>query len=76
VLYMVIETYAHGPEPVYAGVSERGRCSDRGSRTWRVGSTTAEPGLFDELTSKWSDLVEFEIVPGITPRDVVARTTD
>jgi hypothetical protein len=37
---------------------------------------TAEPSLFDELTSKCSDLVEFEIVPGITPRDVVARTTD
>ena len=34
---------------------------------------TDDPRLFDERTARWSDLVEFEVVPVITSADATAR---
>jgi Protein of unknown function (DUF3303) len=34
---------------------------------------TTEPSLFDEWTASWSDLVEFEIVPVVSPQDAAGR---
>jgi hypothetical protein len=31
------------------------------------------PALLDEWTARWSDLVEFEVVPVITSADAAAR---
>lgn len=87
-LYMVIERYTHGPEPVYARLSERGRMLPPGlryleswvdedglSRCFQLMETEA-PSLLSEWTSNWSDLVEFEIVPVVTSRDAAARVAD
>jgi Protein of unknown function (DUF3303) len=85
VLYMVIETYTRGPEPVYARASERGRMVPPGlayleswveerslNRCFQL-METEQPSLFDEWIANWSDLVAFEIVPVISSGDAAAR---
>lgn len=84
-LYFVVETYTHGPEPVYARVAERGRMLPTGlayveswvekrglGRCFQL-METENPNLFDEWIAGWSDLVEFEIVPVLTSTDAAAR---
>jgi len=84
-LFMVIETYTHGPEPVYSRAAERGRMLPPGlayleswvderslDRCFQLMETT-EPRLFDQWIASWSDLVEFEIVPVINSADAAAR---
>jgi hypothetical protein len=34
---------------------------------------TDDPQLLDEWTARWSDLVEFEVVPVITSAEAAAR---
>ncbi len=73
-LYMVIETYRHGPAPVYARASEHGRMLPPGlvyveswvdkrglDRCFQL-METEQADLFDKWIANWSDLVEFEIV--------------
>ena len=83
--YMVIETYTAGPGPVYARAAERGRMLPRGlvyveswiderrlDRCFQL-METEEPSLFDLWTANWNDLVEFEIVPVVSPAEAAAR---
>jgi len=85
VLYLVIEKYLHGPKPVYARASERGRLLPAGlryleswveedglSRCFQL-METADASLFDEWIASWSDLVEFEVVPVVTSQEAAAR---
>jgi hypothetical protein len=85
VLYLVIEKYVHGPEPVYARASERGRLLPPGlpyleswveerdlSRCFQL-METEDASLFDEWTANWSDLVEFEIVAVVSSHEAAAR---
>lgn len=72
--YMVIETFVHGPEPVYARAAEQGRMlpegleyvdswvSDDLGRCWQL-METDDRALLDEWIAHWDDLVEFEVVP-------------
>ena len=72
-LFMVVEHYRDGPDPVYARFAEHGRMLPDGLRyldSWVVAGTrdvcfqlmeTAEPALFDAWTVRWADLVRFEI---------------
>jgi Protein of unknown function (DUF3303) len=82
---MVIETYTHGPVPVYARASEQGRMlppglshldswvDERGlSRCFQL-METDDPSLFKTWIAHWRDLVEFEVVPVITSDDAAAR---
>ncbi|HEY7196093.1 MAG TPA: DUF3303 family protein [Gaiellaceae bacterium] len=84
-LYMVIETYSQGPEPVYARAAERGRMLPPGlaylaswveepglDRCFQL-METDEPRLFDEWIANWSDLAEFAIVPVITSAEAADR---
>ena len=84
-LYLVIEKYLHGPKPVYARASERGRLLPAGlryleswveedglSRCFQL-METADASLFDEWIASWSDLVEFEVVPVVTSQEAAAR---
>jgi Protein of unknown function (DUF3303) len=82
---MVIETFTHAPEPVYARAAERGRMLPPGLEfvdSWvdeRLGRCfqlmeTDDPSLFDEWTARWSDLAEFEIVAVITSPEAAARS--
>ncbi len=84
--YMVIETYVHGPRPVYARAAARGRMlpsglvyldswiAERGlDRCYQL-METEDPSLFDTWTAAWSDIVEFEIVPVINSAEAAARS--
>jgi len=71
---MVIETYVHGPAPVYARAAERGRMLPAGLLyldSWVDASRldrcfqlmeTDDVTLFDEWIEQWSDIVAFEVV--------------
>jgi hypothetical protein len=85
VLYMVIETYTQGAQPVYERAAERGRMLPAGleyvdswveepglGRCWQL-METEDPSLFDEWTAAWADLVEFEVVPVVGSADAAAR---
>ena len=76
-LYLVIESYTQGAQPVYERAAERGRMLPAGleyvdswvdeqrlDRCFQL-METADPSLFDEWIAAWSDLVEFEVVPVI-----------
>jgi Protein of unknown function (DUF3303) len=77
-LYMVVEQYTRGPEPVYDRAAERGRMLPEGLRyidSWVVDGSmdtcfqlmeTDDPALFDIWTDNWLDLVSFEIYPVVT----------
>jgi hypothetical protein len=82
---MVIETYTHGPDAVYARAAERGRMLPAGLEyveSWVDLRTlgrcfqlmeTEEPALFDEWIAHWSDVVDFEIVPVIGSTEAATR---
>lgn len=75
--YMVVETFLHGAQPVYARAAEQGRMlpdgleyvdswvSDDLGRCWQL-METDDPTLLDEWIAQWQDLVEFEVVPVLT----------
>jgi Domain of unknown function (DUF3303) len=87
VRYMVIETYRHGPGPVYARACDRGRMLPPGleyPESWIEERSldrcfqlmeTEEPSLFDQWIANWSDLVEFEIVAVISSAEAASRVT-
>ena len=83
--YMVIESYKHGPAPVYERFAARGRMLPEGlvfidswidarnvDRCFQL-MQTDDVSLFDVWTAAWSDLVDFEIVPVITSAEAAAR---
>ena len=84
-LYLVIEKYVRGPEPVYARASERGRLLPPGLRyldSWVEARELSrcfqlmeaeDASLFGEWIAGWSDLVEFEIVPVVSSQEAAAR---
>jgi hypothetical protein len=84
-LYLVIETYRYGPEPVYARAAERGRLLPPGLRyvdSWVTADglnrcfqlmDTDDADSFAAWVSEWNDLVDFEIVPVISSREAAAR---
>jgi hypothetical protein len=72
--YMIIETFVHGAEPVYARFRERGRMAPAGLEY--LGSVVSvdgrrcfqimacnEQSLLASWMDKWRDLVSFEVVP-------------
>ena len=82
--YMIIETYTHGPGPVYARFRERGRMAPDGLRY--VSSVVTADGnrcyqimecddrtLLDHWIDAWSDIVAFEVLPVISSAEASAR---
>jgi len=82
--YMIVETFVHGPEPVYARFRAQGRMAPEGLRY--VSSVVSEdgrvcwqlmecddPALLDEWMGHWSDLVKFEVAPVISSADAAKR---
>ena len=86
VLYMVIEEYIFGPEPVYERAAARGRLLPEGLRyidSWVVDGRldrcfqlmeTDNPELLDLWRAQWADLVEFDVYPVITSSEAAQRT--
>ena len=83
--YLVIETYRHGPDPVYARAAELGRLLPDGlvyvdswidardlGRCWQL-MEADDPALFEPWIAAWEDLVDFEIVPVVDSAAAAAR---
>ena len=85
--YMVIETYLHGPEPVYARAAAEGRMLPDGLgyvESWVEADgldrcfqlmETDEPELLDEWIARWSDLVAFEVVLVVSSAEAAEQMT-
>jgi hypothetical protein len=83
--YMVIERFRGGdPRPVYARFRALGRLAPPGLRyidSWVSADlatcyqvmATDDRALLDQWIARWSDLVDFEVVPVITSADAAAR---
>ena len=84
VRFMVVETYLHGPGPVYERVRAGGRRIPEGivfvdswvdaelGRCWQLMDAVSEEAL-QQWTSAWSDLVAFEIVPVVSSEEATRR---
>jgi uncharacterized protein DUF3303 len=84
--YMVVEKFTQGPEPIYERLAERGRMmpeglvyvdswiDERDRRQCFQLMETDDPALFDQWTSNWDDIMEFEIVPVIASAEAAARS--
>jgi hypothetical protein len=85
-LTMVIEHFRNGdPAPVYRRFREQGRLAPEGLRyvaSWVTRDLkhcyqvmeTDDPALLAEWTSRWEDLVDFEIVPVVTSAEAASRS--
>ncbi len=82
--FMIVETYVHGPEPVYARLRARGRLAPEGlryvtsvvsadgRRCWQL-MECDDRALLDAWMSAWSDLVQFEVEPVVSSAEAAAR---
>ena len=82
--YMIVETFVHGPQPVYARFRARGRLapdglryvssvvSDDGRRCWQL-MECDDRALLDQWMANWADLVEFEVVPVMSSAAAATR---
>ena len=82
--YLIIETFTHGPGPVYARFRERGRMAPDGlvyassvvtadgARCYQL-MTCDDPALLETWMAAWRDLVHFEVVPVIGSAEAAAR---
>lgn len=84
-LYLVIERFRDGdPAPVYRRFREQGRLAPEGltyvsswvttdlSTCYQV-METSDRALLDQWISRWSDLVDFEVLDVLTSADAAAR---
>ena len=82
--YMIVERYKHGdPGPVYRRCRAQGRLAPDGlvyvdswvdaalNRCFQV-METADPALLDEWMARWSDIVDFEVIPVVTSSEASA----
>ena len=81
---MVVERFKDGPCPVYERAAEQGRLlppgltyvdswvDERLDRCFQL-MVTEDPALFDEWTSEWNDLADFEIVPVVGSAEAARR---
>lgn len=83
-LYMIIETFRNGDaRPVYRRFREEGRLAPDGleyvtswvtadhQRCFQV-MRCEDLALLEEWMSRWSDLVDFEVVPVVSSEDAAA----
>jgi hypothetical protein len=85
--YMVVERFRGGDAvPVYRRFREQGRSAPDGLRyisSWVTADLKQcfqvmecdDRRLLDEWTSRWKDLVEFEVIPVITSAEALAAAT-
>lgn len=83
-LFLVVERFRNGdPLPVYRRFRDEGRLAPEGLRyvaSWVTKDLARgfqvmecdDPALLSEWTSKWEDLVEFEVVPVVTSAEAAA----
>jgi hypothetical protein len=84
-LYMVIEIFKDGdPVPVYRRFRDRGRMTPAGlsyvsswvhdklDRCYQL-METDDPALFDQWFANWKDIIDFEVYPVISSKEVSER---
>ena len=84
-LFMVVEDFRDGdPEPVYRRFRERGRMAPPGltyvaswvtddlRRCFQV-MECDDRRLLDEWMARWSDIVDFDVVPVVTSAEAAER---
>ena len=85
-LYMIIEHYKAGPEPVYRRFRERGRMAPDGLRYVTSWVTTDlarcyqvmecdDRALLEQWMNHWSDIVEFEVIAVVTSAEAAAAVS-
>ncbi len=84
-LFMIIEHFRDGnPRPVYARFDARGRLAPEGLHyvnSWVTSDLstcyqvmeTDDRALLDQWLERWSDLVEFDVIPVVTSAEAKAR---
>ncbi len=84
-LYMIIESFKNGdPAPVYRRFRDKGRLAPEGLKyvsSWVTSDMTRcyqlmeceDRHLLEQWIARWSDLVDFEVVPVITSAEAVER---
>jgi hypothetical protein len=82
--YMIVETFTHGPKPVYERFRERGRMAPDGleyissfvtpdgARCYQV-MQCEDPALLETWMGAWRDLVSFDVVPVITSAEAARQ---
>jgi hypothetical protein len=82
--YMVIERFRNGdPVPIYRRFREQGRLAPEGLQyitSWVTADHTVcyqvmscdHRRLLDEWMSRWSDIVDFEVIPVVTSAEAAA----
>jgi hypothetical protein len=82
-LYMIVEEFRDGPEPVYARFRDRGRMAPDGlsyvaswvttdgSRCFQV-MECDDRSLLDVWMAAWADTVDFTVTPVMTSADAAA----
>ena len=84
-LYMIVEHFKNDdPIPVYRRFRDRGRLAPEGLRylsSWVDEKLercfqimeTADRNLLDEWIAKWSDIVEFDVLPVLSSKDAAEK---
>ena len=84
-IYMVIESFRNGDAaPVYRRFRDQGRLAPEGLTyvaSWVTSDMTrcyqvmecADRSLLDAWMGRWSDLVDFEVIPVVTSQEAAAR---
>ena len=83
-LYMIVEHYRNGPEPVYERFHNRGRLAPDGLQYVTSWVTTDlgtcyqimecdDRSLLDAWMAAWEDIVAFEVHPVIPSAEAAAR---
>jgi hypothetical protein len=84
--FMVVETYTHGPEPVYDRFRACGRMAPDGleyissfvtldgARCYQM-MRCDDASLLEAWMAAWRDLVSFDVVPVITSAEAAQRFT-
>ena len=86
-LYMIIESFRNGDAvPVYRRFRDHGRLAPEGltyvsswvmpdlSKCYQV-MECEDPRLLEQWTAKWSDLIDFDVIPVLTSGQAVERVT-
>jgi hypothetical protein len=88
VLFLVVESFRNrDPSPVYRRFREQGRLAPDGLKyvsSWVTADLSTcyqvmecdDRSLLDQWMSRWSDLVEFEVVPVIPSAEAAARVAE
>jgi len=82
-LYMILERFKDGPAPVYRRFREQGRMAPDGLRYLDSWVTTDfgrcyqvmecdDPALLQQWMDRWTDLVEFEVIPVVTSAEAAS----